>query len=108
MRAYLKGVRDYNDALEAGRLAGPNAGEVIAILTRATAIKDPGVFRAIHAQGCNPDGRVNEPSLRNDLEFFKSEKLIEGSVSITQVIDHSFVDWAVNQLGPYQRPSARR
>jgi len=108
MRAYLKGVRDYNDALEAGRLAGPNAGEVIAILTRSTAIKDPGVFRAIHAQGCNPDGRVNEPSLRNDLEFFKSEKLIEGSVSITQVIDHSFVDWAVNQLGPYQRPSARR
>jgi NitT/TauT family transport system substrate-binding protein len=108
MRAYLKGVRDYNDALEAGRLAGPNAGEVIAILTRSTAIKDPDVFRAIHAQGCNPDGRVHEPSLRNDLEFFKSEKLIEGSVSITQVIDHSFVDWAVNQLGPYQRPVARR
>jgi NitT/TauT family transport system substrate-binding protein len=108
MRAYLKGVRDYNDALEAGRLAGPNAGEVIAILTRSTAIKDPDVFRAIHAQGCNPDGRVHEPSLRNDLEFFKSEKLIEGSVSITQVIDHSFVDWAVNQLGPYQRPAARR
>jgi NitT/TauT family transport system substrate-binding protein len=108
MRAYLKGVRDYNDALEAGRLAGPNAGEVIAILTRSTAIKDPGVFRAIHPQGCNPDGRVHEPSLRNDLEFFKSEKLIEGNVSISQVIDHSFVDWAVNQLGPYQRPAARR
>ena len=58
MRAYLKGVRDYNDALKDGRLAGPNAGEVIAILTQSTAIKDPGVFRAIHAQGCNPDGRV--------------------------------------------------
>lgn len=108
MRAYLKGVRDYNDALEEGRLAGPNAGEVIDILTRSTAIKDPGVFRAIRAQGCNPDGRVHEPSLRNDLEFFRSEKLIEGSVSVAQVVDHSFVDWAVNELGPYKRPAARR
>jgi NitT/TauT family transport system substrate-binding protein len=108
MRAYLKGVRDYNDALEEGRLSGPNADEVIAILTRSTAVKDPGVFRAIHAQGCNPDGRVHEPSLRNDLEFFRSEKLIEGSVSVAQVVDHSFVDWAVNELGPYKRRAALR
>jgi NitT/TauT family transport system substrate-binding protein len=108
MRAYLKGVRDYNDALKDGRLAGPNADEVVTILTQSTAIKDPGVFRAIHAQGCNPDGRVHEASLRNDLEFFRSEKLIVGSVDVAQVIDHSFVDWAVDSLGPYTPRAAER
>jgi NitT/TauT family transport system substrate-binding protein len=108
MRAYLKGVRDYNDALKDGRLAGSNADEVIAILTQSTAIRDPGVFRAIHAQGCNPNGRVHQPSLENDLEFFKSEKLIEGSVSVSQVIDHSFVDWAVKELGPYEQRVTQR
>ena len=94
MRAYLRGVRDYNDTLQDGRLAGPGADDVIAILTASTSIKDPGVFRAIHAQGCNPDGRVHEPSLRNDLEFFKSQKLVQGAVGVAQTIDHSVVDWA--------------
>lgn len=108
MRAYIRGVRDYNDALENGRLAGPDAEEVIEILTQSTAIKDPEVFRAIHAQGCNPDGRVHEPSLAHDLEYFRSENLIEGSVELAQVVDHSFVDWAVSELGPYASGSGQR
>ena len=108
MRAYLRAVRDYNDALEDGRLAGPRADEVITILTQSTAIKDPDVFRAIHAQGCNPNGRVNQLSLEQDLEFYRSENLIEGSVEVAEVVDHSFVDWAVNELGPYAPSSARR
>jgi hypothetical protein len=29
MKAYLQGVRDYNDALKDGRIAGPDAEEVI-------------------------------------------------------------------------------
>src|SRR5438105_121466 len=56
MRAYLKGVRDYNDVLKDGHLAGPDADQVIAILTQSSDIKDPKVYRAIQAQGCNPDG----------------------------------------------------
>jgi NitT/TauT family transport system substrate-binding protein len=108
MRAYLRGVRDYNDALQEGRLAGPGADGVIAILTASTPIKDPGVYRAITAHGCNPDGRVHEPSLRNDLEFFKSEKLVPGAVTVAQALDHSFVDWALGELGPYQRRPPQR
>lgn len=108
MRAYLRGVRDYNDALQEGRLAGPGANDVIAILTASTAVKDPNVFRAIHAHGCNPDGRVHEPSLRNDLEFFQSQKLVPDSVSVAEAIDHSFVDWALNELGPYKHRDVQR
>src|SRR6516165_5744517 len=34
MRAYIRGIRVYNDALKDGRLAGPTAGEVVSILAK--------------------------------------------------------------------------
>jgi NitT/TauT family transport system substrate-binding protein len=102
MRAYLRAVRDYNDALKDGKIAGPNAAEVIAILTEYTNIKDPAVYRTISPQGCNPDGAVHEPSLKNDLAFYKSEGLIKGTVSLEQTLDNSFVEAALKDLGPYQ------
>ena len=40
MNAYIRAVRDYNDALMDGRLAGPSAREILSILTEYTKIKD--------------------------------------------------------------------
>jgi NitT/TauT family transport system substrate-binding protein len=108
MRAYLRGVRDYNDALKDGKIAGPNADEVIAILVEYTAIKDAAVFRAIHAQGTNPNGRVHEPSLRNDLQFYIDEGQIQGKVTLEQTLDHSFVDAALKDLGDYKPKTASK
>src|SRR3984957_1130699 len=59
MRAYVRAVRFYNGALNDGRLDGPNADEVIAILSEATPIKSRDVYKAITPTGMNPDGRVN-------------------------------------------------
>lgn len=107
MRAYLKAARDYNDALEGGRIAGPNAREIIAILTEYTNIKDPKVFAAITPQGTNPDGRVHEASLKNDLAFFKEEGQVKGNVSVEQVLDTRFVEAALKELGPYVAKKAK-
>ena len=41
MNAYIRAVRDYNDALKDGRLAGPNADEIISILTEYTNDQGP-------------------------------------------------------------------
>src|SRR6185295_11828080 len=54
MRAYLRGVRMYNDALRDGRLAGPKANEVIPILVKYTTIKDESMFRRMVPSYCNP------------------------------------------------------
>ncbi|WP_454848713.1 ABC transporter substrate-binding protein [Rhizobium binxianense] len=102
MRAYIRAVRDYNNALSNGKLAGPNADEVISILTEYTSIKDPETFRTIVPQGSNPDGKLNVASLQTDLDYFKSEKLMEGDVSLDKVVDASFAEDAVKTLGPYQ------
>ena len=67
MRAYLRGVRMYNDALKDGRLAGPKANEVIPILVKYTTIKDESMFRRMIPSYCNPDGEVNVASLKKDL-----------------------------------------
>ena len=48
MRAYVRAVRFYNGALKGGRLDGPNADEVIAILSEATPIKSPDFTRRSH------------------------------------------------------------
>ena len=108
MRAYLRAIRDYNDALKDGKIAGPNAQEVIAILTEYTHIKDPAVYRAITPHGCNPDGRVHEPSLKNDLQFFRDEGQVTGKVSIDKVLDNSFVDAALKELGPYKAMAGKK
>ncbi|MBA2690377.1 MAG: ABC transporter substrate-binding protein [Burkholderiales bacterium] len=102
MRAYLKAVRDYNDALKGGKLAGPNADDIIAILTESTNIKDANVYRSITPNGCNPDGKVSEASLKKDLQFFKDRGLIEGSITVEGVVDNSFAEAAVKELGPYR------
>ena len=102
MRAYLRAVREYNDSLVGGRIAGPNADEIISILTEYTPVKDPAIYRAISAQGCNPDGAVNEASLEIDLQFYKEEGHIQGMVTVEQAVDRSFVQAAVSELGPYK------
>jgi NitT/TauT family transport system substrate-binding protein len=106
MRAYLRGVRMYNDALKDGRLAGPKADEVIAILVKHTTIKDESMFRRMVPSYCNPDGEVNVASLRKDLEFFRELGLIEKkAVSVDGVVDASFAKAAVAKLGPYRPPA---
>jgi NitT/TauT family transport system substrate-binding protein len=103
MRAYMKGVRDYVDALKDGSLSGPNAARVIATLIEYTNIKDPEVYRRLVPSAVNPDGLVNVETLKKDLAYFNERKLIENAdVTVEQVIDHSFVNEAVRQLGPYR------
>ena len=103
MRAYLRGVRMYNDALKDGRLAGPKANDVIPILAKYTTIKDESMFRRMIRNYCNPDGEVNVTSLKKDLDFFRELGLIEKKdASVEGVVDPSFAKAAVAKLGRYQ------
>jgi NitT/TauT family transport system substrate-binding protein len=108
MRAYIRGVRLYNDALKDGRLAGPAAGRIIPILSKYTSTKDEAMFRRIIPSAVNPDGEVNVAGLRRDLAFFREIGLIESKdVSADGVVDGSFVKAAVTQLGPYKAAISR-
>lgn len=102
MRAYIRAVRFYNGALANGRLAGPNADEVIAILSEATPIKSRAIYAAITPTGMNPDGRVNTASLAHDLAFYRDQGLIKETINLDEVVDRSFVEAVLQELGPYK------
>jgi NitT/TauT family transport system substrate-binding protein len=102
MRAYVRAVRFYNGALKGGRLDGPNADEVIAILSEATPIKSRDIYKAITPTGMNPDGGVNRASLADDLSFYSEQGLIKGRIDLDAILDNSFVDAVLKDLGPYR------
>lgn len=102
MNAYIRAVRDYNNAIHGGRLAGPNADDILSILTEYTSIKDRGVYAKMVPFAVNPNGHVNAGTLKNDFNFFLERGLVTGKVTVDQVIDSSFADETVKTLGPYK------
>jgi NitT/TauT family transport system substrate-binding protein len=106
MVALVKAIRFYDDALKDGHIAGPNADEVISILTKYSFIKDPAVHRAIVSQAIDPDGDLNIPSLQMAWQFFVDTKQIDGSVKVKDVLDLSYAHEAAKLLGPYVKKTA--
>jgi NitT/TauT family transport system substrate-binding protein len=102
MRAYLRGVRYYNETLRNGKLAGPNADLVVKILVAETGIADPALFRSLTPNGNNPNGQFNLVSMNQDFAFYKQLGLIEGTVTPEAAIDPAFVTAALRALGPYK------
>lgn len=107
MVALVKAIRFYDDALKDGHIAGPNADEVIKILTQYSFIKDPAVHRAIVSQAIDPDGDLNMPSLQMAWQFFVDTKQIDGSVKVGDVVDLSYAHAAAKTLGPYTQTVAK-
>jgi NitT/TauT family transport system substrate-binding protein len=106
MRAYIRAARDYNDALKDGSISGKGADDVIATLVEYTKIKDPKLHRDTVPAAINPDGHVDIESLEGDLAFFKEQKLIQKpDIKSSDVVNHSFVDKVVAELGPYKKPN---
>jgi NitT/TauT family transport system substrate-binding protein len=106
MRAFLRGARDYNDALDGDRLTSPLAADVVPILTEYSFIKNPDVYRAMRSHYVDPNGELNVASLKDAWQFFKDGGQIDGSVTVDQVVDPSFAKWASEQLGPYKKRAA--
>jgi NitT/TauT family transport system substrate-binding protein len=106
MVALVKAMRFYNDALKDGHIAGPNADEVVKILTQYSFIKDPAVHRAIISQAVDPDGKLDMTSMQMFWQFFKDTKQIDGSVKVDDVVDLSYVHEAAKLLGPYVKKTA--
>jgi NitT/TauT family transport system substrate-binding protein len=103
MIAYLKGVRDYNDAFVAGR----GKDEVVRILGQTTGITDAAIYDKIVLPGLNPDGYVFKDTVAEDQTWFLRLGLQREAVDIDQLVDNQFVDYALQQLGRYQAPATR-
>jgi NitT/TauT family transport system substrate-binding protein len=100
MIAYIRGMRDYNDAFGPKR-QGREA--VVQALMKYTPIKDPTVYEEMRPAGLDPDGKLVLPSIRDDLAYYEQSGLVREPVDLSQLVDTSYQEYAVQQLGPYQR-----
>jgi hypothetical protein len=67
MKAYVRGARLYNDALQDGAIGGPHADEIIDAMAIFSSLKDKSVLLAIVFTAIDPDGRpsIEMPSCRS-------------------------------------------
>jgi NitT/TauT family transport system substrate-binding protein len=99
MSAYLRGVRDYNDAFVKREPA--RRSEVIDIMTQSTPVKDRALYERMALPGLDPNGRVSLASLNADQDYYLGAGLQQTPVDFDRVVDPSFAAAAVQQLGVY-------
>lgn len=96
--AYVKGLRDYNDAFEKGK----NKDEIIKILTKYTRIKDAKIYEKVYPVGLHPDGDLNTEGLKSDAQWFVDHGYVKQPPAMDKIIDRSLVLKARQELGPYK------
>jgi NitT/TauT family transport system substrate-binding protein len=97
MVAYVKSLRDYNDAF----FKGKDKKEIVDILVKLSVIKDPALYDQMFPVGINPDGHVRMNGVDMDLEWYKENHLLQKDLSAQDTVDNQYVDFALRQLGKY-------
>jgi len=97
MNAYVRGLRDYNDAFEKGE----GKQDIIRILTQSTRIKDASIYQAVIPVGLSPDGLVNVQSLKADAQWYYQQGYLKAMPDIDTIVDLSYARTAVKKLGHY-------
>lgn len=98
MLAYLKGVRDYNDAFTKGK----GKADVINIMTKYTALKDPALWDKVYVTGLDPDGKMRIDDIHKQYELYKANGATKGKFDFEKAIDTKVTEEAVKILGNYK------
>jgi ABC-type nitrate/sulfonate/bicarbonate transport system substrate-binding protein len=99
MVAYVKGLRDYNDAFGPKRLG---RADVVATLIRNTPLKDAALYDQMSLSYLNPDCYLNLETMAADVDWYFENGYVSPKPDVTQYVDHRFCDHALQQLGRYQ------
>ncbi|MFI5265877.1 MAG: ABC transporter substrate-binding protein [Chloroflexota bacterium] len=104
MVAYLKSVRYFNDAFV--KHDPKVLDEAIGIIAKDTKV-DPKVYQDMNANnsmwGIDPNGQLNTASFQTDQDFWLNvTNELKQSIDLNRLVDMSFAQAAVQQLGPYK------
>lgn len=104
LKAFLRGVRDHNDALGPdGLLTGEKGDAIAAILAEYGPFKDPKIYKSFVLAYCDPDGQLHMESIKEDIGIFRELGQLKAEVDIAKVVDTSFLQQALKELGPYKK-----
>lgn len=98
MAAYIKSMRDYNDAF----FKNKNKAEIIDVLCKYSVIKEPALYEKMFPTGLNPDGYLRMNGIAADLTWYRENNLLKSEIKLEDAVDNRYVDFAINILGKYQ------
>lgn len=98
MRAYVRGVRAYNDAFA----KGIRKNEVISIIAKRTQV-DESIVRDGFLPGLDPNQDVNIEALNAVEKFYAEHGSVRNVIDASKIVDLSFAKAAVAALGPYKK-----
>jgi NitT/TauT family transport system substrate-binding protein len=99
MVAIMRGMRDYEDAFGKNK----DRAAIVNIMTRHTAVKDPALYDKMQAIAKPASGEFPMDTLQADYDWLKARGVIqEPAPELSRVVDTRFVQYALEQLGPYQ------
>jgi NitT/TauT family transport system substrate-binding protein len=104
MRAYIRGVRDYNDAFGPAR---KDRDAIVRILTQNTTVTDPAIYEQMRPAGLDPDGRLDMQSIEEAAKYYVESGQITDQPDLARLIDPTFQQGAVLALGPYDPQVSR-
>jgi NitT/TauT family transport system substrate-binding protein len=97
MTAYIRGVRDYNDAF----FKNLHRPQTVETLAGAFSLNSK-LFDEMSFTRIDPNGKVNVPSMEELMRWYVQMGYVSTPVDLSRVVDTSFADAAVARLGPYQ------
>ena len=101
MRAYVRGVRAYEDAVS----KGADRARVIGFLQQPLNLS-PQLFEALQEQGglayFNPDGTVDAEPLRPILDYWVRSGAVQPGFDLSRLVENRVAEAVVAKLGKYQ------
>jgi len=65
-------------------------------------VKEKALYEAMFPVGLNPDGYAREKGIELDLAWYMDHGFLKGELTLEDVLDHQYVDRALQVLGKYQ------
>ncbi len=98
MVAYLKGVRDFNEAYDKKK----GLADVVSIIAKHTGEKNLALVEKVVVPAINPDGYANAQHIRADQEWYKKQGFVKTGADLDAIIDNQYVEYALQRIGKYQ------
>lgn len=97
LKAYLRGVRAYNEAF----IHQKEKSKIISLLKKHISINDDKVWFKLTPAGIDPNGKIKWESLEEDIKWYVSKKFLDVSLTKETVIDETFLNEALKEIGYY-------
>jgi ABC-type nitrate/sulfonate/bicarbonate transport system substrate-binding protein len=94
---YLRGARDYSAAFE----QNVDREAVLQTLAEQSGYPLDTVREEMVPDFIDPDGRLNVAAIAQELSWFEQQGLLPQPIPLDQVVNQSFLDTALEQVGPY-------